>query len=401
MRVYHWDRVRSDSGAFSRGFRIVYNDGSFPPYEVPCPYGFQTVMFDSFKGYSHETTRFMTKTTIKLGLDPAFNGPLPGGTHRLGWYGSTSVFPALPEWSGFTFGSLVNALPVVSDSDWDDFGEEAFIANSTQIESDLSIANSLFELRELGSLLPKLAETLPKTLASITLWYNFGLKPTLADVSALSNVTTKVLGAIEKLRSQNGKLHKVFHARPLVIEDYSIYPGGINTLLAGNPWHRWSMGITSIRKKWKSGGYVYQFLQDLDSTYSTVRAFMAAMGLNNPAAILWEALPFSFVVDWFARIGRKISKFGVDWLQPYKGTWYISRPWTSLTESFVLPIRYTSDWWDGSLSNFQKTPLRWLIERYTRVPEFPMSEMPSIHSLNPSQLLLANALLTQSAPRSL
>lgn len=37
------------------------------------------------------------------------------------------------------------------------------------------------------------------------------------------------------------------------------------------------------------------------------------LGLVNPAVVVWELIPFSFVVDWFANVGQFLSS-GTDWL---------------------------------------------------------------------------------------
>jgi len=45
------------------------------------------------------------------------------------------------------------------------------------------------------------------------------------------------------------------------------------------------------------------------------------LGLINPAAIAWELIPFSFVVDWFSTVGQVINSwtdlFGLDIVDPY------------------------------------------------------------------------------------
>lgn len=46
------------------------------------------------------------------------------------------------------------------------------------------------------------------------------------------------------------------------------------------------------------------------------------LGLTNPVAILWEVVPFSFVVDWFTKVGDVIQStsdwVGLDLLNPYQ-----------------------------------------------------------------------------------
>jgi hypothetical protein len=40
-------------------------------------------------------------------------------------------------------------------------------------------------------------------------------------------------------------------------------------------------------------------------------SFARSMGLTNPAAIAWEVVPYSFVVDWFLPVGSYLSAWGV------------------------------------------------------------------------------------------
>lgn len=41
-------------------------------------------------------------------------------------------------------------------------------------------------------------------------------------------------------------------------------------------------------------------------------ALLSSLGLANPAEILWERVPYSFVVDWFLPVGEWLSAFGAD-----------------------------------------------------------------------------------------
>jgi hypothetical protein len=38
-------------------------------------------------------------------------------------------------------------------------------------------------------------------------------------------------------------------------------------------------------------------------------SLLADLGFINPASVLWEAVPFSFVVDWFANVGQVIASY--------------------------------------------------------------------------------------------
>ncbi len=50
--------------------------------------------------------------------------------------------------------------------------------------------------------------------------------------------------------------------------------------------------------------------------------FLASrLGLTNPAAVAWELVPYSFVVDWFVNVGDYLNQFsefhGVTLINPY------------------------------------------------------------------------------------
>jgi hypothetical protein len=45
------------------------------------------------------------------------------------------------------------------------------------------------------------------------------------------------------------------------------------------------------------------------------------LGLVNPASFIWEAIPFSFLVDWFANVGEFLSN-----LYPFPGA-VVERPY--------------------------------------------------------------------------
>jgi len=98
-------------------------------------------------------------------------------------------------------------------------------------------------------------------------------------------------------------------------------------------------------------------------------AYMDSIGLVNPAAILWELVPYSFVVDWIVPIGQFLENIsagvGLRFLSGYRTEWTKSaftHRYVASTENFVR----------GTKQSYQVKALRML-----RVPlaSFPASSL--------------------------
>lgn len=78
---------------------------------------------------------------------------------------------------------------------------------------------------------------------------------------------------------------------------------------------------------WTMGSLQVKIHAELYEEISLARS----LGLTNPAAVLWEIVPYSFVVDWFLPIGSYLSAVGVipslkgRFLTISKGSWKGSR----------------------------------------------------------------------------
>jgi hypothetical protein len=76
----------------------------------------------------------------------------------------------------------------------------------------------------------------------------------------------------------------------------------------------WSPNVSMSQKAKRSRRYVFE----QDEVLSTPRS----LGLTDPASVLWENIPYSFVVDWFVPIGTYLSNLNQI---PYlSGSWHTS-----------------------------------------------------------------------------
>lgn len=63
------------------------------------------------------------------------------------------------------------------------------------------------------------------------------------------------------------------------------------------------------------------------------------LGLVNPVSVVWELVPYSFVVDWFANVGQFIGQFGELYGLTVRDPWY---GWTMVIGSCRYEYHYIS-----------------------------------------------------------
>lgn len=140
-----------------------------------------------------------------------------------------------------------------------------------------------------------------QTVGNVWLEYHFGWEPLIKDVHAACTLLSdplepsfvKVSGKPQTLRA--------------FIADY----GGCSNSSLGKAWIELNGKIRS-----KGGAKI---------AISNPNLYLAnRLGLVNPAAVAWELVPFSFVVDWFVNVSDVINEasdfLGVNITDPYYGT---------------------------------------------------------------------------------
>jgi hypothetical protein len=151
-----------------------------------------------------------------------------------------------------------------------------------------------------------------------------------------------------------------------------------------------------VRRKNYSGSItftadLFQNLEGLNDSLASYKAFAAAAGFNNPAKIVWNAIPYSFVLDWFFQFGKSLDFLSI---QPFGGEYSLSNVGWSLKEAWQYEI------WQKATQRYNSNPVKFLgsmlIKRYVRNPGFPMKSIfLTDGSLTPMQLALAAAMLHQ------
>jgi hypothetical protein len=264
----------------------------------------------------------------------------------------------------------------------------AFMQISQQIPTEVSIANFLLEARELGSLIPKITSNLVRSASGSYLTYQFGWKPLLDDLRKLANIANSVEMRLNYLRSTFGREVRASYyqdvALPGTVPDTTYDTGGS---------YAYRYVRSDHRAIFRASGYIYHELEGLDSAEGTVRAFIGALGLNNPVQVFWNNLPYSFVLDWFADFGGLLDRLA---LNPMAGMWRVSRASCSVSEKAVVSVyqNFFPQYAANQAAN-QNLLGKVFIERYNRVVGFPVDPgfWLSPSNLGPQQQLLGAALL--------
>lgn len=94
-------------------------------------------------------------------------------------------------------------------------------------------------------------------------------------------------------------------------------------------------------------------------------ALLSGLGLTNPAYVAWDAVPFSFVVDWFIPIGSYLKSFdafvGFD----------LGKEWTTVRRRAQRDYHYAYAYYGGGSLNNQNTSVATYVKRGTQIPAVP------------------------------
>lgn len=286
--------------------------------------------------------------------------------------------------------TVTSLVPLVPDATWLDFAEEAFNDFATQIPEEISIANFGWELQEITSLIPRISRSLTKTIAGGYLNLEFGWRPFLGDLNTLYSLCSTVQAKINHLKSTFGKTTRLGTFKGNVfnpnLSSYTTTYDHIN--LVGEIQQR--LTLDGYRADLRAGAYLYHELEDLSELSGYIRAMIVALGLTNPLKVIWNALPYSFVVDWFTGLSQRLAPLSVN---PFKGTWIVSRRSTSMKLTASIRVESLNIVPGASWTAFTNGNI--VYQRYQRISQLPVraSFLSGLTSPTPKQQTLLAALL--------
>jgi len=202
----------------------------------------------------------------------------------------------------------------------------------------VSVPNFLADLDDLGSLVKlwQKRNSLAKNLAGLHLNYKFGWKPTIGDIKDAISGVVAVKSKLEAFEASLGK----------IIQSHTTIEKSSNTVSAnyrvpGGPLQSYRATVT--RECIGYIAYKPQPLPVMNSFHKAILSFLDTLGFELNPRIIWDALPFTFVIDWFLGVGNLLGRFKVDTLElpillvdgflQYKETLHIE--WSSYSDHLV------------------------------------------------------------------
>lgn len=184
-----------------------------------------------------------------------------------------------------------------------------------RFEGEVQMLNFLFELKDFKDVarhlfdssnssfmnllrkrrLPRVHEPTRPASEAILL-YNLALKPLVRDCFKMIAQAQIIVSEAQKQFQDRGLEFQKSHYSEELARDDSIQP----------IWY-WTTGKTHRTKFTATMEYKYRY-----TPRAAYNAFMQCWGLNPSFEVLWNALPWSFVLDYFNAIGKAIHAMSVD-----------------------------------------------------------------------------------------
>jgi hypothetical protein len=176
----------------------------------------------------------------------------------------------------------------------------------------VSVPNFLIEISQIKMLfnLWRSNVSFAKNVAGANLNYNFGWKPTIGDLSS-------VIGAVRNLQQRIAEfersLNVLFHRQTTLFEDTLTSSAS----LSSTPFAGWKTDYSASIKRSMTAHVVFRPapLQALSNFNKSLRAILDSLGFELNPRIIWDAIPFTFVVDWFFNFGKFLEQFSFDTLE--------------------------------------------------------------------------------------
>lgn len=223
-----------------------------------------------------------------------------------------------------------------------------FLKESTrQFPAEVSLANTLLELKDIPQAIvtiknaqelvadlfknPRLLSV--RRVADVHVGYNFGVAPLIGDITKIMNLLDIVNKRLAHLRRTKNKSTRV-GSLTRYSEECNLLMG--RAFGAGN--EQVELVMSHADYEIRTTCKVRNQLSWLDTWEGIVRGMIGTLGLNNPASVIWNAIPWSWALDGFLPIGDAIETWSFEDVT----AWLVTRLSTSIKARYTIDVYLTT-----------------------------------------------------------
>lgn len=220
-------------------------------------------------------------------------------------------------------------LLAIPEVDRKQLNAEAYLAMKPTLSGNLNLTVFLAELTEVKSLITSVRKLsgifqsaarritgrreanlweLTKLIAEGHLSYSFGWAPFIGDLQAIYDSISNWKKLLLDYKSKQG-IPQVRHYKSVICKDDIDIQN--DPTVAGSRGSRYQ---GHLKQTYYATMRYHYTVPKIESEYAEVLALMDILGLKGGADVVWELIPFSFVVDWFVGVGNYLESRQTDYL---------------------------------------------------------------------------------------
>lgn len=199
--------------------------------------------------------------------------------------------------------------PYEETLDWNQLSAEAYQTMKPSLSSGFSLTNFVAELAQMKTMfrLFDRSKNLLRNSAGAHLNWEFGWKLFISDLIEIWNKLHNYKALLEDYKSKQGRV-LVRHFKKVLVRDDISKETNVVSYKTHTTERRHTVTYHATMR------YVYS-VPKLDSEYAETLALMDALGVKLTPSVIWNGIPFSFVVDWFLSVGSFLESREADYLE--------------------------------------------------------------------------------------